>query len=80
MNQNLILGGMNQRLIEAGNKNLFYCNNCNNEFDYVVGFFPINDREEYYTCKFCNSLLPVKDLQIKKQNCDNFFKFFCVCC
>jgi len=80
MNQKLILGGMDQRLIDAGKDNIFYCNNCNNEFDHVISFFPVPGLKEYYTCKFCNSVMPVKDLKIKKQKCDNFFRFFCVCC
>jgi uncharacterized Zn-finger protein len=80
MDQKLILGGMNQRLIEAGKDNNFYCNNCKNEFDHVISFFPMPGLTEYYTCKFCNSIMPVKDLQIKNKSCTNFLNFFCVCC
>jgi uncharacterized Zn-finger protein len=52
MDQKLILGGMNQRLIEAGKDNNFYCNNCKNEFDHVISFFPMPGLTEYYTCKY----------------------------
>ena len=80
MNQKLILGGMNQRLIDAGKDNNFYCNNCNNEFDHVISFFPIPGLTEYYTCKFCNSIMPVKDLKVKNQKCTNYNDIFCCFC
>jgi hypothetical protein len=79
MNQKLILGGMNQKLIEVEEDCVFYCNNCNNEFDNIVSFYPIPGLSEYYTCKFCNSIMPVKDLKIKKQNW-KYFISFCYCC
>jgi len=83
MNQKLILGGMNQRLIDAETDNNFYCNNCNNEFDHIISFYPIPGLTEYYTCKFCNSIMPVKDLKMKKYNWntfyDNFLSFCCFC-
>jgi uncharacterized Zn-finger protein len=79
MDQKLILGGMNQRLIEAGKNNNFYCNNCKNEFDHVISFFPMPGLTEYYTCKFCNSIMPVKDLKVKKQKW-KYFISLCYCC
>jgi len=79
MDKKLILGGMNQKLIEAEKDCIFYCNNCNNEFDNVISFSPIIETA-YYTCRFCNSIMPIKDLKTKKQKCDNFLKFFCTCC
>jgi uncharacterized Zn-finger protein len=82
MNQKLILGGMNQRLIDVENNKTFYCNNCNNEFDHVISFFPMSGSSEYYTCKFCNSVLPVNDLKSRrlKPNWYNFCDFCCFCC
>jgi hypothetical protein len=80
MNKKLILGGMNQKLIEAEKDNYFYCNNCKNEFDHVISFFPIPGLTEYYTCKFCNSIMPVKDLKNKNQNCSNYNDIFCTFC
>ena len=80
MNQKLILGGMNQKLIDVKEGHIFYCNNCKNEFDHVVSFFPIQGLCEYYTCKFCNSVLPVKDLKIKNKNCANYNDIFCTFC
>ena len=75
MDKKLILGGMNQRLIEIEEKDcVFYCNNCKNEFDHIISFFPMPGLTEYYTCKFCNSVMPVKDLKIKN---NNFFWFLC---
>ena len=76
MNRKVILGGMEQSLIEAENNTIFYCNNCQNEFDHVISFSPIPETP-YYTCKFCNSVMPIKDLKTKKRNCDIFF---CICC
>jgi len=83
MDQKLILGGMNQRLIEAVKEHNFYCNNCKNEFDHVISFSPMPGLTEYYTCKFCNSILPVKDLKIKSQTCNKFYdsiRVFCCFC
>ena len=80
MNEKLILGGMNQRLIEAGKNNNFYCNNCKNEFDHVISFFPMPGLTEYYTCKYCNSIMPVKDLKLTSQNCDKYYETFCAFC
>jgi hypothetical protein len=84
MDQKLILGGMNQRLIEAGKNNNFYCNNCKNEFDHVISFFPMPGLTEYYTCKFCNSIMPVKDMKltspIRNKYCEPFCAFCCFCC
>jgi len=81
MNQKLILGGMNQRLIDAEQNNNFYCNNCNNEFDHIISFYPIPGLTEYYTCKFCNSIMPVKDLKMKKTSYNTFYdSFFSFCC
>ena len=56
MNQKLILGGMNQKLIDAEKDNKFYCNNCKNEFDHIISFYPIPGLTEYYTCNFCKDL------------------------
>ena len=76
MDQKLILGGMNQKLIEIEEENcIFYCNNCKNEFDHIISFHPIPGLTEYYNCKFCNSILPVKDLKIKIKN-----NFWSCCC
>ena len=81
MNEKLILGGMNQRLIDVEKGRVFYCNNCTNEFDHIISFFPIPGLSEYYTCKFCNSIMPVKDLKIKNLNCSNYNDIFCnFCC
>ena len=80
MNQKLILGGMNQKLIDVKEGHIFYCNNCKNEFDHVVSFFPIQGLSEYYTCKFCNSILPVKDLKIKNKIFANYNDIFCTFC
>lgn len=77
MNRKLILGGMNQRVIEAEKDNFFYCNNCKNEFDHVISFSPMPGLSEYYTCKFCNSIMPIKDLKIKIKKCTIFFTFCC---
>jgi hypothetical protein len=59
---------MKQNLIEVENNYIFYCNNCNNEFDHVISFSPMPGSTEYYTCNFCNSILPIKDLKQKKIN------------
>jgi uncharacterized Zn-finger protein len=80
MNKNLILGGMDQRLIEAEKDNNFYCNNCKNEFDHIITFFPVPGLSEYYTCGFCNSILPVKDIKTKNQGFENLWSFCCFCC
>ena len=80
MNQKLILGGMNQRLIDVEKGRIFYCNNCKNEFDHIISFFPIPELSEYYTCKFCNSIMPVKDLKTKIQNYTNYNDIFCTFC
>ena len=83
MDQKLILGGMNQKLIEVEKGRLFYCNNCNNEFDHIISFLPMPGLTEYYTCRFCNSILPVKDLKIKSQNCNKMYysiRAFCCFC
>lgn len=77
MNRKLILGGMNQRVIEAEKDNFFYCNNCKNEFDHVISFSPMPGLSEYYTCNFCNSIMPIKDLKIKIKKCTIFFTFCC---
>jgi hypothetical protein len=80
MNTKLILGGMNQKLIEVEENYIFYCNNCENEFDHVVSFYPIPGLTEYYTCKFCNSIMPVKDLKVKQKNSNNYYNTFCSFC
>ncbi len=80
MNQKLILGGMNQRLIDVEKNKIFYCNNCNNEFDHIISFFPMSGSAEYYTCKFCNSVLPVKDLKTKRTGWNNYYETFCALC
>jgi len=80
MNQKLILGGMNQKLIDVEKGRMFYCNNCNNEFDHIISFLPIQGLNEYYTCKFCNSIMPVKDLKIKNLNCSNYNDICTFCC
>lgn len=81
MNEKLILGGMNQRLIDVEKGRVFYCNNCTNEFDHIISFFPIPGLSEYYTCKFCNSIMPVKDLKNKALNYSNYNDIFCnFCC
>ena len=55
MNEKLILGGMNQKLIEIEEEDcIFYCNNCKNEFDHIISFYPIPGLTEYYNCKFCD--------------------------
>ena len=77
MNEKLILGGMNQRLIEAEKDNNFYCNNCKNELDHVISFYPMPGLTEYYTCKFCNSIMPVKDMKTKKINWKKYCNIFC---
>jgi len=77
MNQKLILGGMNQRLIDVEKNKIFYCNNCNNEFDHIISFFPMSGSAEYYTCKFCNSVLPVKDLKTKNKFKNCVLYYFC---
>ena len=77
MDQKLILGGMNQRLIEAEKDNNFYCNNCKNELDHVISFYPMPGLTEYYTCKFCNSIMPVKDMKTKKINWKKYCNIFC---
>jgi len=46
-----------------------------NEFDHIISFYPIPGLTEYYNCKFCNSILPVKDLNKKNKN--NFWNCFC---
>ena len=83
MDKKLILGGMNQKLIEVEKDHIFYCNNCNNEFDHIISFLPMPGLTEYYTCRFCNSILPVKDLKIKSQNCNKMYysiRAFCCFC
>ena len=84
MNQKLILGGMNQKLIEADEDCVFYCNNCKNEFENFVSFYPIPGLTEYYTCKFCNSIMPVKDLKTSSRNWSKYYDtlcaFCCFCC
>lgn len=77
MDKKLILGGMNQRLIEAEKDNNFYCNNCKNELDHVISFYPMPGLTEYYTCKFCNSIMPVKDMKTKKINWKKYCNIFC---
>ena len=77
MDKKLILGGMNQRLIEAEKDNNFYCNNCKNELDHVISFYPMPGLTEYYTCKFCNSIMPVKDMKTKKINWKKYCNSFC---
>jgi uncharacterized Zn-finger protein len=78
MNQKLILGGMNQKLIEIEEEDyIFYCNNCKNEFDHIISFYPIPGLTEYYNCRFCNSILPVKDLNKKNKNKNNFWNCCC---
>jgi hypothetical protein len=79
MNQKLILGGMNQKLIEVEENCIFYCNNCKNEFDNIISFYPIPGLTEYYTCRFCNSIMPVKDLKTKKLNWNDIVSFCCFC-
>jgi hypothetical protein len=66
---------MKQNLIEVEKNYIFYCNNCNNEFDHVISFSPMPGLTEYYTCNFCNSILPVKDL--KQKNKHNYI--WCCC-
>jgi len=80
MNQKLILGGMNQKLIESKEDCVFYCNNCKNEFDNIISFYPIPGLSEYYTCKFCNSIMPVKDLKITSYKWNKYYNYFCYCC
>lgn len=80
MDKKLILGGMNQKLIEVEKDHIFYCNNCNNEFDHIISFLPMPGLTEYYTCKYCNSIMPVKDLKIKSQNCNKFYHTICTFC
>ena len=77
MNKKLILGGMNQRLIDAGKDKNFYCNNCKNEFDHIISFFPMPGLTEYYTCKFCNSIMHVKDLKLSSQSWNKYCATFC---
>ena len=77
MDKKLILGGMNQRLNEAEKDNNFYCNNCKNELDHVISFYPMPGLTEYYTCKFCNSIMPVKDMKTKKINWKKYCNIFC---
>ena len=80
MDQKLILGGMNQRLIDVEKNKIFYCNNCDNEFDHIISFFPIPRLKEYYTCKFCNSIMPVNDLKTRRINSGNYYDSFCSFC
>jgi hypothetical protein len=81
MNQKLILGGMNQKLIDAEKDNKFYCNNCKNEFDHIISFYPIPGLTEYYTCNFCNSIMPVKDLKTISYKRNKYYDYFCdFCC
>jgi hypothetical protein len=44
---------MKQNLIEVENNYIFYCNNCNNEFDHVISFLPMPGLTEYYTWCCC---------------------------
>lgn len=74
MNQETKLSKMKQKLIEAEENCLFYCNNCKNEFDHVIEFNPIPGLTTYYNCTFCNSILPIKDLKQKTKN------YTCCCC
>ena len=80
MNQESKLSKMNQKLIESKENYIFYCNNCKNEFDHVVSFFPIQGLSEYYTCKFCNSILPIKDLKTSSSNWNKCYDTFCTFC
>ena len=63
---------MNQKLIESKENYIFYCNNCQNEFDHVIEFTPVPGLKSYYNCTFCNSILPIIDLKQKYK--------FCGCC
>jgi hypothetical protein len=57
---------MNKKLIEVDEGEIFYCNNCKQNFLYIYTFTPIPGLTEYYTCDFCNSILPVKDLKKRR--------------
>jgi hypothetical protein len=75
MNTETKLSKMKQKLIEAEENCIFYCNNCKNEFDHVIEFNPVPGLKSYYNCTFCNSILPINDLKQKNKN-----NYSCCCC
>jgi hypothetical protein len=68
MNKENKLSKITQKLIEPDKNYIFYCNNCKNVFDHVIEFTPLPGLNAYYTCSFCNSILPIKDLKQKNTN------------
>ncbi len=68
MNQENKLSKITQKIIESDKNYMFYCNNCQNEFDHVIEFNPLPGLTAYYNCSFCNSILPIKDLKQKYTN------------
>ena len=66
------------KLLKADEQDIFYCNNCKSKFTSIYTFQPIPGLQEFYNCKHCGGIMPLKDLKTTKKsriNCCSFCFF-----